>query len=118
MTLAHSAGAIVALALANLSTTAGDEYQLQEHLAKILEPLGLRREFDLPGFGRVDFFQPETSLAVEIKMNGAAYDVAKQLDRYVLSPSVGGVVLVTTVQAHVALANPPRLRVVLVRRFP
>jgi hypothetical protein len=66
----------------------------------------VKHEFDLGGgHGRVDFFIPDGSIAIELKVQGSSAHVARQVFRYAESPSVAAVVLVTTNAQHTKLPS-------------
>ena len=104
-------------ALRNLTFRAAQEERLQEALDERLAPLGFLREHFLDAVNRADFFHPD-GVAVEVKVDGSAYLVARQLSRYLRCPDVHAVLLITTRAAHVRLANPPRCEVILLRTWP
>jgi hypothetical protein len=82
-----------------------DEYVLQRHLGAVL-PSYARREVDLGDAGRIDFMVRCRTLphvldvGVEVKVDGGADAVLRQLATYLEHPDVAGIVLVTTKAAH------------------
>jgi len=80
--------------LAGRSWTVDDEKGVQDALAEIFPELG--REHSFSPRDRVDFFDPETGMAVEVKVKGGDIAVLRQLGRYLDRPEVTSVVLVTS----------------------
>lgn len=105
-------------ALANFTCRAVREDLLQEAIAERLEPLGFLREHHLDHLNRPDFFHPD-GVAVEVKVDGSRYVVARQLARYLRHQDVDYVLLVTTRYGHLRLVDAdPRCRAQLVRGWP
>lgn len=64
---------------------AGGEADLQEQLATALtrEGVTFQREYDLGGGrGRIDFYLPRWNAGLEVKVDGSAAAVLRQLHRY------------------------------------
>ena len=78
------------------------EEDLQEAVAAILRAEGIpyEREKRLSAGDRVDFFLPLTGIGIEVKVDGPANAVARQLQRYARSDLVAGLVLVTGKMRH------------------
>ena len=85
------------------------EEELQEAVAAILRAEGIpyEREKALGPQDRVDFFLPFTGIGIEVKVDGPANAVARQLQRYARSDLVSGLVLVTGKVRHRQV--PPNL---------
>src|SRR3954469_20591380 len=76
----------------------GAETDFQDGLSIVLTQNGFHflREHDLGGkFGRIDFFLPNLSVGIELKVKGSPTDVLRQLHRYALSADIKGLMLVT-----------------------
>lgn len=78
-----------------------DEGQLQESLATVLAGAGhtVQREVILPRAGRIDFVVDD-GIGIEVKVDGPAAAVARQLRRYASSPAINALILVTTRVRH------------------
>ncbi len=76
------------------------EAQLQEALARVfaLEGLGADREAQLTESDRIDFLVED--VGVEVKIDGSASEIGRQLSRYAQSERVHELVLVTTRRRH------------------
>ncbi len=98
----------LAKVLKSRSYRATCEADLQKAIEAVLvaEGLPFSREEILSAQDRVDFLVCE-SLAVEIKLDGSAPSVTRQLHRYATHPRVSGLLLVTTRSRH--LRMPPSL---------
>lgn len=75
----------------------GDEADLQAQLATALEREGVmfQREYDLgDGRGRIDFYLPRWNAGLEVKVEGSAAAVLRQLHRY-SGAALDALVLVT-----------------------
>lgn len=73
-----------------------DEEQLQEHLDRVLAPIGFHREV-VAGADRFDFWWPAPAgVVVEVKVAGTPASVLRQLLRYAERRDVRGLVLATT----------------------
>lgn len=89
----------------------GSEKDLQDGIERVLTARGFafRREEDLGEAGVIDFLvlgrvneEPlKWPIGVEIKIKGSIAEIARQLHRYALSPTLGGLVLATTQMRHV-----------------
>ena len=77
-----------------------DEYALQDEIAATLDGCGLsyKRERSFGRGDRLDFLI-EGGLALEVKVDGPAAGVLRQLHRYLAHDEILGVMLVTT-RAH------------------
>lgn len=82
-----------------------DEEQLQEHLGRVLAPLGFAREV-VAGADRFDFIAD--GLVVEVKVGGTPAAVIRQLLRYAERTDVSGLVLAAT-KATLGAATPGTL---------
>lgn len=93
--------------------THANEVELHTGLAEILEGklgLGVRYEVTLPGVGRIDLAtllprpgrQQQIMLGIEVKVDGAASDVRRQLRRYAGAAQLDALLLVTTQRRHLA----------------
>lgn len=87
----------------------GNEYDLQEGIRAALEPhvFELTSEHRLNAHDRLDFlvvigdYQWDSStIAIEVKIEGSAADVNRQLARYARHDLVDGILLVTTRSKH------------------
>lgn len=80
----------------------------------------VERTHEIPaGPGRVDFWLPESGVAIEVKVGGGSMDLARQIQRYAHADGVHGILVITTRVWHAAL--PPTLnkrpvRVVVLRQ--
>lgn len=104
-------------ALAAVSATVTDEYDLQCAIAAALTDAGhtVAREIRLTdGVSRVDvFIEGDTSvegtwwrgpgIAIEVKIAGSTSSVVRQLERYARCAEVGELILVTTRAKHHAV---------------
>ncbi len=87
-----------------------DEYELQLGVANVLEDVNapFRKEYQLSGKDRLDFFVPVAlepgdddwepaweGVAIEVKISGSLTDLTMQVHRYMQSEEVVGVVIVT-----------------------
>jgi hypothetical protein len=77
------------------------ERQLQDGIARLLTEAGIafRREYLLTSRDKPDFMLAP-SVCLEVKINGAAADVERQLLRYAASDKVAALLLVTTRRTH------------------
>ena len=91
----------------SVSCSIANEKELQEGLEKILK--GFNREHSFGPRDRVDFFNPETGLAVEVKISGSANRLIMQMMRYMEKPDVTSGLLVTT-SRRLAAQMPNELR--------
>lgn len=74
----------------------GTERDLQEALATILgERWSVVWEHRLAGAGRIDLFLPDLRVGIECKIEGAVGNVARQCGRYLASPEIDALLLVT-----------------------
>lgn len=101
-----TAADVAAVLTGHRFTFAGEE-ELQAVIAAVLQLAGLPvvREADLAGHGRIDLLVDQ--VGVEVKVDGSAAAVGRQLQRYARSPRVDELVLATTRARHRQL--PPRL---------
>lgn len=92
------------------------EEQLHDGIAGVLERAGyeVEREVRLSSRSRVDFLIGR--IGVEVKIAGSASEVARQIDRYLTSPMLDGVVLVTARARHEVLEAHPCIEVVSLLR--
>jgi hypothetical protein len=100
MTAAERMEQVVAL-LSGYRIPQATERQLQNGIATLLAGAGIafKREFLLTGRDKPDFMLlPDVCL--EVKIQGAAADVERQLLRYAASEHVSALLLVTTRRAH------------------
>lgn len=88
-------GAIARL-LGNYRYRYGNEIQLHEALATVLEGAGydFEREYVLDAKNRADFWLD--GIVVEVKVGGSLAQALRQADRYITLPHVAGVVLAST----------------------
>ncbi|XTZ13879.1 hypothetical protein ACQSSU_20495 [Micromonospora echinospora] len=96
-----------------------DEYELQDGIDQVLRTAGIVpvREARLAGRDRVDLLLPD-GIGVEVKVDGQAGAVRRQLARYASHPSVRVLLLVTTRARHLQglpaeIAGVPVLSVLL-----
>lgn len=95
-----------------------DEVDLHLQLAGAFHEDGVLvvREHMLDRQSRLDFFEVEHGIAIEVKVAGSAADVLRQLWRYAEHDAVKEIVLVTSQSRHLALAGKQSgKRVVAVR---
>lgn len=87
----------------------GDEKALQAVMAQLFERHGVvfEREKPLLG-GPIDFFLTESSIGIEVKVQGSPSKVSEQLLRYANCPELNGILLVTS-KSSVAKFIPPFL---------
>jgi hypothetical protein len=92
--------AVVAEAIERFRFRYSSEDQLQEGLAGALAAAGIvaEREVRLGPRDRIDLLAGR--VGIEVKVKGAASDVARQLARYASSDRVDELVLVTTRSSH------------------
>lgn len=78
------------------------ERDLQAAIAEVLTRNGIafEREVSLSARDRPDFML-DPGLALEVKVKGPVSEVIRQLSRYVESPRVSAVLLVTTRATHI-----------------
>jgi hypothetical protein len=81
-------------------TVHGSEEELNLLVERLLGAAGIefKREHPLSKRDRVDFLVGR--LALELKVDGSAAAILRQLDRYAESPDVDDLVLVTTRHSH------------------
>lgn len=81
------------------------EERLQAGIEEVLAELGLacERERFLGRYGRIDFLVDQR-IGIELKVAGSASAVSRQLARYLASPEIEGLVLVTACPSHRDLA--------------
>ena len=74
-----------------------DELAFQNALARVLSEHGIahERERQLGPWGTVDFYLPAERLGIELKVKGSPSAVTRQLHRYVQSPEIEALMLVT-----------------------
>ena len=85
-----------------------DEGALQKGIGLALNEAGapFTREFHLDRYSRIDFqVHAKYEVGIEVKINGAASAVARQIRRYMASPLIHGLVLVTTRRRHRAIVD-------------
>ena len=89
----------IATALSRYSFVAHDERTLYPSLEQCLTEAGLTyvRERVLTPKSRVDFYFPDTCIAMEVKVQGTPATVLRQLARYAEVAEVAALLLVTTV---------------------
>jgi hypothetical protein len=80
---------------------AGTEAILQQDVENVLITHGVKhfREHVIPS-GRLDFFLPQSGIALELKVDGSKMELARQIVRYLEEPIVTGVLVVTTRHTH------------------
>ena len=87
----------------------GREADFHGCVAEVLTRAGFvaQPEYSLgPGLGRIDFFVPLERVGIELKVKGSPSGVAEQLLRYMASPQVASLILVT---GRAALGALPRV---------
>lgn len=86
--------------LANHRVAWRDEIDLQDEIADVLHGhgIGYEREVRLGAAGRIDFVA--SRLGIEVKVQGSASDVERQLARYAASGMFDALMLVTTRRTH------------------
>lgn len=86
------------------------EAALQLAVAKVLTDAGIRfeRELVIDPTNRLDFYLPDFKLALELKIDGSAAEVTRQLFRYVQDDRVAFVVLMTSVYRHARVPHEMR----------
>ncbi|WP_053235947.1 hypothetical protein [Sandaracinus amylolyticus] len=96
----------VTTALRSRAFLAANEHELHEGIESALRYDGVEfeREVRLDARSRVDFLTDD-GVAIEVKVDGAVGEVARQLERYARSPRVTSVVLVTTRARHLTLRS-------------
>lgn len=77
-----------------------DEYGLQAQIYRMLDEAGypVTREKFIRRIGRLDL--AVGPIAIEVKVYGAVASVIRQVGRYLSSPEIQGVVVVSTVARH------------------
>lgn len=85
-----------------------DEKATQQSIAYALTSNHIRfvREFQLarpgqigwgkPSFGLIDFWLPDCSIGVEVKIKGRASEIAKQVESYTVDDRIAAVLLATS----------------------
>lgn len=74
-----------------------DEKLLQEELFKIfLKESGFIREYRIDSKNIIDFFHPESGIALECKTQGTSMNIYRQLKRYAQFPQVKEILLVSS----------------------
>lgn len=74
-----------------------DEKLLQEELYNIfLKNLGFIREYRIDSKNIIDFFHPESGIALECKTQGTSMNIYRQLKRYAMFPGVTKILLVSS----------------------
>jgi hypothetical protein len=97
LSISVSAAAIVDL-LHRYRLPISDEVATQERVAQICAEhrITAHREYSLePELGRIDFYLPVLRIGLELKVKGSPTDVARQLQRYALSPEIDELILLT-----------------------
>lgn len=88
----------------------GDEIRLHAQLAALIaEALPdetVLREHVLDQASRIDFYLPRLRLGLEVKVKGGPSPVLRQLQRYLASPDIAHLVLVTSRPYLLHLARP------------
>lgn len=85
----------VMCALVGIHRAPANEKELQQEMARLFEKAGMAFAREVPtGFGPVDFVI--NRVAVEVKVDGSAVRIFRQLARYLRSEVLLGAVLVTT----------------------
>lgn len=104
--------AAVAAAVRGYRFVYATEEQLHDGIASVLERAGyeVEREVRLSSRNRIDLLVGR--IGVEIKIAESAAEVARQIDRYLTSPMLDGVVLVTSRARHEVLEAHPCIEVV------
>lgn len=98
----------IANQLARYSYRFGNEVQLHERIAEVLDLYGFtyERERILDARNRADFWID--GLVIEVKVDGAVSEALRQVSRYISLPDVKGVILAGTPRwAGQALAAKP-----------
>lgn len=95
----------IAQAIRGYRFTYATEAQLEDGIAEALQRGGfdVRRQVVLEGLGRIDLLVG--SVGIEVKIAGATPEVSRQLDRYLESPAIEGIVLVTGRSLHQVLQS-------------
>lgn len=93
------------LLFSSMSFTCSTEKELQDEIASTLKLAGwtVEREVELVPGDRIDFLVGD--VGIELKMSGATMAVTRQLHRYLGSPRLSGLILVTTKMRHRAVAR-------------
>lgn len=78
-----------------------NETQLQRGIERILEESKFifAREVTIDGIGRLDFFV-EGEIAIEVKIDGSANELMRQVSRYAQSDRIRGILVVTSRATH------------------
>lgn len=84
-----------------------DEYDLHDGIERVLTGAGfvVHREVSVAPRSRIDLFLPGHRLGIEVKVNGSAETVARQLQRYTHSQELDALVLATTCARHRGLPD-------------
>lgn len=77
-----------------------DELELHDGIVEVLAAAGLTVQREVPVAPRCRIDLLVHRIGVEIKVDGAAENVARQLQRYAHSPLIDGLVLATTRARH------------------
>jgi hypothetical protein len=95
----------VSRALCNLGSVVTTERALQDRVRERLVALGVTfvEEHPLEKLGRLDFLV-EARLVLELKIDGSAAAIIRQLDRY-LAGEFDGALVVTTKRQHLVLPS-------------
>lgn len=74
------------------------EKELQEGISVALERNSVEfiREKSLSAKDRIDFFIPETGIGIEVKLDGSANKLARQVQKYSEYPDLKGLLVVVT----------------------
>lgn len=85
-----------------------NERELQDGIERVLRDLrqeylgwDYQREYQLSAHDRPDFWLPESSIAIEVKVGGTTSEVLRQLHRYAQHAHVAGLVLVSSRARHI-----------------
>jgi len=106
----------VANALGGYRLRWSTEEQLQERILLALMTSGMPflREYNLGQSGRIDFYNPEHRVGLEVKVKGSSALVTRQLYRYAENDQVDALVLVTSKARH-ATALPEKMNGKVIR---
>jgi hypothetical protein len=75
-----------------------DEDELQQGLAEVLAPFGVRREVRLNARCRIDLLAGR--VGIELKIGGSAAALLRQVERYAELPELDALVVVTSRVRH------------------
>jgi len=80
----------------------GNEKLLQDAIGQILDA-PFEREYQLGPGERIDFYLPGPKLGIEVKVDGSATVVMRQLQRYLGYSKVQEIILLTTRSKHLGV---------------